>query len=38
MRPAIRRAPLALPTFQNGAIVGDKRINDEPVLSDSLAH
>ncbi len=27
-----QKAPLGLPTFQNGAIVGEKRINDEPVV------
>jgi hypothetical protein len=27
-----QKAPLGLPTFQNGAIVGEKRINDEPAF------
>jgi hypothetical protein len=27
-----QKAPLGLPTFQNGAIVGEKRINDEHVF------
>jgi peptidoglycan hydrolase-like protein with peptidoglycan-binding domain len=31
-----QKTPLALPTFQNGAIVGDKRINDEPVFPTAL--